>query len=261
MPIAPLLALLAVATPVPSPAPTPTPAPPLALQRIAVELVDADTVWLTLVGAKAPAALPATLVRQRLLAGTTEVPLAASEPPSAEGGLTRVRIKVSLPQIPEAFLSLDPHRVPVRWEGLAADGKPTLVMEGTPDLGDPGEVDLPVRQIYDTYCRLDDLRVTPGFTGVALHALLNLYNPFSFDVVVTRVTYRVMVEGDEIMAGERPGLRLRASQRSDVLVEQEVGFGAVTGSLGALLRGVAPTLDATIVIRTPAGEHPIPLQF
>lgn len=257
--VASLLVALAVVPP-PAPRPTPTPRPPLALERIAVQLVDADTVWLTLTAAGGPTP-PAAVARQRLLAGSVEVPLLASAPPRSEAGRTTVRVELSLPQVPEAFLALDPHRVPVRWEGVAADGATAVVVAGTPDLGDPGEVDLPLRQVYDTYCRLDDLRVSPGLGGVSLHALLNLYNPFSFEIVVTRVTFRVMVEGQEIIAGQRPGLRLRARQRSDVLVEQDVPLSAVTGSLGALLRGVAPTLDASIVIRTPTGEHPIPLQF
>lgn len=254
MPIVHALILAAAAH-----AATPTPAP-LRVQRVTVEVPNRDLLRVTL-HAAASQGLRSGLSGQRLRLGEASVPLATPADVTVGSGETRIDFDVKLNSVPEAVLGLDPNRMPVLWEGLDAGNAPVLSARGTIDLGDPGEVELPLAGLYRAYARLSDLKVTPSLSAVSVHALLSLYNPFGFDVVAVGLEYRLTVGSQTVLSARRPGFRLRAGQRSDVLIEQDVPFGDAAGGAAAFLRGEPAMLEGTLTVRTPQGERPIPLQM
>jgi hypothetical protein len=250
------LVLLAAAAAAPAPAVT-----PLRLQRITLAVPDRDVVRVTLHGGATAGPARAGLAGQRLRLGDVAVPLETPTDVTLAGGETRVDFDVKLRSVPEAVLALDQHRMPVLWEGLDAHGTPVLAVAGTVDLGDPGEVELPLTKVYDAYAQISDLRVTPSLTAVGVHALLSLYNPLGFDVVATGLEYTLAVGAQQVLAAKRPGFKLRSGQRSDVLIEQDVPLGDVAGGVAAFLGGEAAQLEGTLVVRTPNGERAIPLHL
>jgi hypothetical protein len=150
--------------------------------------------------------------------------------------------------------------LPVRWVGSGRDGRPLLVAVGTIDLGDRGEVTLPIQELQQLYTRVGRLSVAPGSAGVTVRALIGLFNPFAFDVVVTRVEAGVTVDGNPIVQAKRAGFRLRGLQSSDVLIEQDVPLADLAGGLASVMGGATAELTGFIGIRTPKGERLIPLQ-
>ena len=238
-------------------------APPAArIAGLAVDVVSADVVRVTLRTPALPGGVPAGLAGQVLTLGEdVAVPLAAAADLAADGATARAAFDLKLRDVPERVLALDPERLRVRWEGLDAKGKTLAALEGTLDLGDPGETVLPLRKLYDTYARVDDLTVTPGLTAVSVHALLRLYDPFGFDIAVTRLEYAIKVGKQTVLASQHPGFRLRAGQRGDVLIEEQVALADAAGAVAAVLRGEAAALDGTLVIRTASGDREIPLHL
>jgi hypothetical protein len=235
-------------------------AAPLPVRLVTVAVPDRDHVQVTLHAGPSPRVRTA-LAGQRLRLGEAAVPLASPVDVTVGGGETRIDFGLALRTVPEAVLGLDPNRMPVLWEGLDAGGAPVLAVGGTIDLGDPGEVELPLAGLYRTYASLSDLKVTPSLAAVSVHALLSLYNPFGFDVVVTGLEYRLAVGSQNVLSADRPGFRLRTAQRSDVLIEQDVPFADVAGGAAAFLRGEPALLEGTLTIRTPRGDRPIPIQL
>jgi hypothetical protein len=234
--------------------------PPLPVQRISVAIPDPDRVQVTLHAAAAPH-VGSGMTGQRLLLGGAPIPLDSPVDVTVANGETRIDFELKLRTVPEAVLALDPNRMPFRWEGLGAGGAPVLAAGGTVDLGDPGETELPLADLYRAYARLSDVKLTPSLVAVSVHALLSLYNPFGFEVVVTGLEYRLVVGSQTVLSATRPGFRLRSGQRSDVLVEQDVPFGDVAGGAAAFLRGEPAVLEGTLTMRTPQGERAIPLQL
>jgi len=234
--------------------------PPLAVQRISVAVPDPDRVQVTVHAARGPG-VRAGLAGQRLRLGAVPVPLDSPVDVTVAGDETQIDFEVKLRTVPEAVLALDPNRMPVLWEGFGSGGAPVLAAGGTIDLGDPGEVELPLAGLYRAYARLSDVKLTPSLAAVSVHALLSLYNPFGFDVVATGLEYRLVVGSQSVLSAKRPGFRLRAGQRSDVLIEQDVPFGDVAGGAAAFLRGEPAVLEGTLTVRTPQGERAIPLQL
>ncbi len=241
--------------------PTPAPGAPLRLRRVELTIPERDVARVTLHAAPAPTTLKTGLVGQRLTLGTVAVALDAQPDVTLEAGETRVDFDVKLAAVPEQVLMLDPARIPVLWEGLDAGGVEALAVGGTIDLGDQGEADVPVATLYDLYARFSDVRVAPRFPTVGVHALLSLYNPFGFDVVSTGLEFRLSVGSQQVLAGKRPGFRLRGRQWSDVLIEQDVPLADVAGGMASFLHGEAAHLEGTLVVRTSAGERVIPLQL
>ena len=235
-------------------------AAPLRVQRISVAVPDPDLLRVTLHAAPSPG-VQSGLAGQRLRLGEAPVPLESAVDVTVGGGETRIDFEVKLRTVPEAVLGLDPNRMPVLWEGLSAGGAPVLAAGGTIDLGDPGEVELPLAGLYRAYARLSDVKLTPSLAAVSVHALLSLYNPFGFDVVATGLEYRLVVGSQTVLSATRPGFRLRAGQRSDVLIEQDVPFGDVAGGAAAFMRGEPAVLEGTLTVRTPQGERAIPLHL
>jgi len=236
---------------------TPDP-PPLPVQRISVAVPDPDRVQVTLHAAPS-SAVGSGLTGQRLHLGGAPIPLDSPVDVTVAGGETRIDFEVMLRTVPEAVLALDPNRMPVLWEGLAAGGTPVLTAGGTVDLGDPGEVEVPLAGLYRAYASLSDVKLTPSLVAVSVHALLSLYNPFGFDVVATGLEYRLVVGSQTVLSATRPGFRLRSGQHSDVLIEQEVPFGDVAGGAAAFLRGEPAVLEGILTVRTSQGERAIPL--
>ena len=239
----------------------PSPAfPQLRLERLTVALPSRGVLRVALAAPAPPAHLEAGMSAQRLTLGGVPVPLTTPVDVTIEGGQTRVDFDVRLTDVPEGVLGLDPNRVPVLWEGLGRAG-PLLAVAGTMDLGDPGEVQLPVADLYHAYATLTDFTVTPGLSAVNVHGLLGLFNPFSFDVVATRVELVVAVGTQTVLATKRPGFRLRAGKTSDVLVDQDVPLADAAGGVGAFLRGEPAVLEGALILRTPQGERALPLHM
>jgi hypothetical protein len=234
--------------------------PPLAVQRITVTVPNPDRVQVTVHAARSHG-VASGVTGQRLRLGEVPVPIDSAVDVTVGGGETQIDFEVKLRAVPEAVLGLDPNRMPVLWEGLGAGGTPVLAVGGTIDLGDPGEVELPLVGLYRAYARLSDVKLTPSLAAVSVHALLSLYNPFGFEVVATGLEYRLVVGSQTVLSAQRPGFRLRACQRSDVLIEQDVPFGDVAGGAAAFLRGEPALLEGTLTVRTPQGDRAIPLQL
>ncbi len=238
------------------------PAPaPLRLQHVVVRLPDRELVHVTLHAAAPDHKLAAGLAAQRLALGAARVPLSAPADVTVDSTETRADFDLRLRDVPEAVLAEDPNRMPVRWEGLDGNGAVVLAVAGTVDLGDRGDVEVPLADLYRAYATLSDFTVTPGLAAVTVHGLLGLFNPFAFDVVVAGVELHVKVGSQAILDAKRPGFRLRAGQSSDVLIEQDVPLGDVAGGMTALLRGEPAVLEGVIVLRTPKGDRPIPIEL
>lgn len=233
---------------------------PLRLQHIVVALPSRSLVHVTLHGAPLAGKLTAGLTSQWLALGAAQVPLPTPVDVTVDPGETRAEFDLRLRDVPEAVLAEDPNRMPVLWEGLESSGAVGLAIAGTVDLGDRGDVEVPLADLYRAYATMSDFTVTPGLSAVTVHGLLGLFNPFGFDVVVTGLELHVKVGTQAIMDAKRPGFRLRAGQSSDVLIEQDVALADVAGGMTALLRGEPPVLDGVLVLRTPKGDRPIPLQ-
>ena len=237
-------------------------APAARIAGVAVEVVSADVVRVTLRTPALPGGVPAGLAGQLLTLGEdVAVPLEAAADLAADGATARAAFDLKLRDVPERVLTLDPGRLRVRWEGLDAKGAALVALEGTIDLGDPGDTTLPLRKLYDTYARVDDLTVTPGLTAVSVHGLLSLYDPFGFDIAVTRLEYAIKVGKQTVLASQHTGFRLRAGQRGDVLIEEQVALADAAGAVASVLRGEPAVLDGTLVIRTASGDREIPLHL
>ena len=234
---------------------------PLRLERVTVALPSREVLRVTLTGPAPAGALAAGMSAQRLSLAGVRIPLATPVDVTVEGGRTRADFDVRLADVPEGILALDPNRVPLLWEGLDRAGAPVLAVGGTVDLGDPGEVQLPLADLTRAYTSVSDFTVTPGLSAVSVHALVGLFNPFSFDVVATRVELAVVVGSQPVLEVRRPGFRLRAGKRSDVLVDQDVPLADAAGGVGAFLKGEPAVLDGTLVLRTPNGERAVPLHM
>lgn len=232
---------------------------PLPLARVGVALPSREVATITLAGPGWSGGAPRGVATQRLLAGDIEIPLGGSPALTAVGGELRVELTLRLQDVPAAVLGLDHNRLPLRWEGVDGKGRVAVALAGTVDLGDRGQVDLPVRTLYDQYLTVRDLTASPGLSLVGVRALLGFYNPFSFDVVATRVEYHLAVAGQEIIGGQRPGFRLRGGQWSDILIEQDVPIGEVMGAVASFLAGEAATLTGALTVRTPQGDRVVPL--
>ena len=248
--------LLAAAAAAPAKAPA-----PLRLQRVVLAAPTRDALHITLHAPALASPLVAGMAAQRLTLGAAKVPLPGAVDVTATGGETRAEFDVALATVPETVMAVDPNRAPVLWEGLAAGGAVVLAIGGTVDLGDPGESELPVRELYRTFVTLTDFTVTPGLAAVNVHCLVGLYNPFSFEVAATRIALKVTAGDATVLAVERPGFRLRARQRSDVLVDQDVPFADAAAGAAAFLRGEAAEMRGGVTLRTPQGDRVVPLQM
>jgi hypothetical protein len=227
--------------------------PELPVSRVEVELLSRDRIAVTL---RTPSPLPGDgrvgVRGQRLLLGGVPIPVDPR-------GLDPIRFEIDLARVPEGVLGLDHESVPFRWAGLARDGAPRIAAVGV--LGsEQVELDLPLREIYETYVRRGPTTVSPGIFELGLRMLVSFYNPFSFDVVARSLQYRLMVGGIELLNGSRPGFRLRARQGSDVLIEETVPLATMAGGVaGLLLRQEPVVFQGVLILATPGGDRQIPI--
>jgi len=257
MTIVPNLLLAAAAA---SAQPAQAPAP-LRLERVTLAVPTRDVLRATL-HAAAPARPPrAGMVSQRLTVGGVKIPLAGSVDVTFGAGETRADLEIRLADVPDGILAIDPNRAPVAWEGVGGDGAAVLAVAGTVDLGDPGETEVPVREVYRAYVTLTDFSVVPGLAAVTVHGLLGLYNPFSFEVAATRIEVTVTAGKSTVLTTQRGGFKLRPRQRGDILIDQDVPLAEAAGGVAEFLRGEPALLQGAIVLRTPRGDRPIPLRI
>ncbi|BCW93572.1 MAG: LEA type 2 family protein [Acidobacteriota bacterium] len=249
-----LLLLLALASP------SPTPAPAARIVKLTADLPDRSVVLVTL-QARGKVQKLKDFAKQKLYVGTNPINLPGSPDVSLTGDGFEARFQLPYASVPEAVLSHDPHALPLRWEALDASGKPVLAAEGSVDLGDPGQVSFSPRRAYELFARLDRLQLAPGLAQVGFSALLSLYNPFSFELVVKRIEYEVKVGETTLLSANRPGMRLRPGRANDVLLEQEVPLASLGGAVQSLLNNPSVDFSGRLVLRTPTGDQVIPLQF
>lgn len=249
-----LLLLLALASP------SPTPAPAARIVKLTADLPDRSVVLVTL-QARGKVQKLKDFAKQKLYVGTNPINLPGSPDVSLTGDGFEARFQLPYASVPEAVLSHDPHALPLRWEALDASGKPVLAAEGSVDLGDPGQVSFSPRRAYELFARLDRLQLAPGLAQVGFSALLSLYNPFSFELVVKRIEYEVKVGETTLLSANRPGMRLRPGRANDVLLEQGVPLAGMGEALKALLSNPGVVFSGQLVLHTPLGEKAIPLHF
>ena len=249
--------VLAAAAPAPKATATPNPVVEIPLKRVVVAFPTPDEAVVTLHGDGRELAVP-ELGSQRLKLGDVDVPLPAAPDVKVTPGGSSATFKVVLKTVPEGVLALDPYATRVRWEALGAKGKPVLAVRGTVNMADKNQVELPTDDLTSHYARLDDYTATPSGLTVGVRLLLSLYNPFAFEVVATGLEYRLEVGGNEVIAAQRPGFRLRPEQRSDVLVEQDVPLADLASSLASLLARKPATFSGVLKLQTPKGERHIP---
>ncbi len=240
--------------------PAPTPVQPAQIVKLTAELRDRSYALVTL---EAQGKVPKLkdLVGHTLFVAANPITLPDSPDVSVSNDGFLARFKLPYASVPEAILSADPHAFPLRWEAWDASGKPVLVAEGVVDLGDPGQVSFSPKRAYELFARLDRLQLVPGLTRVGFSALLSLYNPLGFELVVKRIEYEVKVGETTLFSGNRPGMRLRPGQASDVLLEQEVPLASLGEAVQSLLSDPSFELSGKLVLRTPAGDQLVPLAF
>jgi len=252
------LFLMAVLAAPPSPKATTPPRPTPAILHVAVELPGPDQVKLRL-RAKGSVGPLAPLASQHLFLGNLAIPLEGAPDVTLLPDGFEASFVLPLASVPEKVLELDPHAMPVRFEARDEAGKTVFASEGMLDLGDPGLVAIPAKRAYELYARLDRFALQPSLASVAFSALLSFYNPFNFPITVRRLEYRVLAGDVELLAGARPGFRLRPRQRSDVLLEEEIPLAVLGAAVGTVLGHQNLTFQGQLVLQTPSGDRPIPL--
>lgn len=240
--------------------PVSTPVPPAKIVKLTAELPDRSSAVVTL-HAQGKVQKLKDLAVHRLFLASNAVTLPGSPDVSLTGDGFLARFKLPYSLVPEAVLSADPHAFLLRWEALDSSGKPVLAAEGVVDLGDPGQVSFSVKRAYELFARLDRFQVSPGLAQVGFSALVSLYNPLGFELVVKRIEYEVKVGADTLLLGNRPGMRLRPGRANDVLLEQEVPLASLGRAVQSLLNNPSFEFSGKLVVRTPTGDQVIPLEF
>jgi hypothetical protein len=222
---------------------------------VVVELRGREQVRAAITAPAWPAAMPRTFAAERLVLDGVEIPLA--EPAALEnvGGRTVVRVAADLAEMPREVLGTAVGPVSLHWEGLDESGDPLVTVGGVVDVRDPRRVQLPEGLVAQRFVRLTPVAITPLGDTIGLRLLLTVYNPFSFDVLGTRLEYSLGVGGTKIVTGHRGGFRLRSGRWSDVLVDEEIPAAALTGSLLGVLRGEPLSLQGGLGLLTPQGER------
>jgi hypothetical protein len=234
----------------------------LPLERVAIELPSLDTAQVVLHAAPVPGLLKGPFPTQRLRLGGVEIPLFAPARVVSSAGTTAIALELQLRAVPEQVLGLPIDRLGVAWEGASEDGRERVAIEGSVAPADAGSVSVPVRTLYERYSKIADVRVATDSGEVIVRVLASLYNPFSFDLTATRLSYVVAAGDKRIVAGDRRGFRLRSRRWSDVVIEQAVAPGdAAAGGLAALLSPSSVRVEGSMSIRTPTGDRAIDIRL
>lgn len=236
-------------------------APPvtLRLQRAVLDLPTRDQAVVVLHGEGRGGVRAPVLKSQRLRVGELTIPVSSPPDATVAASGSRVSATVALRQVGEGIRDIDPSAVLVRWEGLDGKGRVVLSLAGVIDLADRAQAELPAEKLREHYARLADYSVVP--TGLLVHVrvLLGVYNPFAFEVVATGLDYRLEIGAVPVMDSHRGGFRLRAAQRTDVLVEQTLPLLDLASGVTAFLAGRPATFTGVLGLRTPKGERGIPI--
>lgn len=232
---------------------------PLRLQRVVLDLPTRDQAVVVLHGEGRDGVRMPVLKGQRLRVGDLAIPVSSPPDATVAAPASRVAVTVTLRQVGEGILDIDPSAVPVRWEGLDEKGRVVLSLAGVIDLADRAQAELPAEKLQEHFARLVDYSVVP--TGLLVHVrvLLGVYNPFAFDVVATGLDYRLEIGGAPVLDSHRDGFRLRAAQRTEVLVEQTLPLLDLASGVTAFLAGRPATFTGVLGLRTPKGERGIPI--
>ena len=232
---------------------------PLRLQRVELDLPTRDQAVVVLHGEGREGGPAPVLKGQRLRIGELLIPVSSAPDATVAASGSRVTVNVTLRQVGEDILSLEPSAVPVRWEGLDAMGRVVLGLAGVIDLADRGQAELPGEKLHQHYASLADYAVSPAGLLVHVSVLFRVYNPFAFDVVATGLEGRLEIGGEPVLASRREGFRLRAGQRNDVLVEQTLPLLDLASGLAAFLANRPATFTGVLGLRTPKGDRGIPI--
>lgn len=226
--------------------------------RASLAFPDRDTAVVTLVATPLAAVSSGSFADSRLTVGSLKVPVRG--PAVVKGGAKEVTVTVpvKLADVPEGVLDLPIDAVTVRWFGLEK-GVPALVVSGILDVRDRAQIAVKEEQLRAHFARLGPVALTPGLSAIDLRVLLDVYNPFSFELVATGLEYRLLVGDRQLVDTRRAGFRLRAGQRSDVMLEETVALSDAVGGAAGLLGQQPASLSGTLVLRTPKGERRFPM--
>lgn len=228
------------------------------ISRTEVAFPDRDSAVVTLVAAPLAAVSSAQFSDSRLTVGNLKVPVRGKA--VVKGGTKEitVTIPVKLADLPEGVLDLPIDAVTVRWFGLE-NGVPAVVVSGIVDVRDRALVRVREEDLRAHFARLGPLSITPGLSAVEVRLMLDVYNPFKFDLVATGLEYRLTVGERLLVDTRRAGFRLRAGQRSDILLEETLALGDAVGGAAGLLTQQPASLAGTLILRTPGGERRFPI--
>lgn len=230
-----------------------------ALLGLSAGLVTRDTLRLVLATDAIPAQVADRVVGQLLVLGEVPLPTAPALAIVHGDGTSAITLEVVVPAIPEDVLTLPLAEIPVRWQGLDREGRVVADVRGLATLGAAGNVTTEESPAARDLARLADHSVRLRGFSVAARLLIQLHNPMGFEVTVTRMEYLVSVGGVPLVAGERPGFRLRPQRDGDVLIEAEIPLtDLAAGVAGAVLQRLPVRLDAILWLRTPAGDRGVP---
>jgi hypothetical protein len=261
-----VLSLSVAATPVLAqparpPASQPAAVRALSLQRVLVQVPEPRRLKVALFATPLSQGTSRAFTRARLLLAGQDIPLATPGVATDQPGNTLIHLEVDLGALPESVLTLPAENLTVRWEGVTDGGRTVVTVAGTIDPGDRSQLTLDQDNLHTLYARLDSPSVTPSGVMLTFRGLANILNPFSFEVVVKGLEYRVVVGGSEVMAAQRPGFRLRPGQRSDVLLEAEVPLASAAMAAASVLRGAAVEVIGQLRLSTPDGDRFVPVMF
>lgn len=231
----------------------------LTLQRVVVEVPEPQRLKVALLATPPSGGASRAFSRGRLLLAGQDIPLVSPGVATDQPGNTVVHLEVDLAALPESVLSLPVSALTVRWEGVTDGGRTVVTVAGTLDPANRSQLTLARDDLYALYARLDNPSVTPEGANLVFRGLASILNPFSFDVVAKGLDYRVLVGGEEVMSGRRPGFRLRGGQRSDVLLEAEVSLASAAVAAAAVLRGAAVEVMGQLHLATPDGDRLVPI--
>lgn len=250
---------IAPAQPAKSPAQQPMAVRVLTLQRAVVDIPEPRRLKVALLATPLSEGTSRAFSRARLLLAGQDIPLLTPGVATDQPGNTVVHLEVDLGAVPESVLTLPEGSLTVRWEGVTDGGRTVVTVAGTIDPGNRSHLTFVDNDVYRLYARLDNPSVSPVGMSLVFRGLANLLNPFSFEVVVKNLEYRVTVGGEEVMAAQRPGFRLRAGQRSDVLLEAEVPLATAAAAAAAVLRGGSVEVSGQLRLTTPDGDRLLPV--
>jgi len=234
----------------------------VSLDQVVVQLASRERLQVELRGAPVDPRGLAPLRTQQLLLADVPVPVVGAPAVQFLPTHTALTFQVELKAVPESALGIPFDRVPVRWEGRDEGGNLVLTVAGEIDPNDRQRLVVPAEELARTYARLEAPSLTPSLNELSFRALLRLYNPFAFDLVVTRFDYLVTVGSDPVMRAVRPGFRLRPGVASDVLLEESASLADVAaGLVGAVVGGKPVGIQGTIVLRAPTGEQVVPIRL